>query len=167
VIARPQRRAILALLLLAGCGYRPAGPALPGGARSVRVVLADPSATDEPALAPLLAEALCRELGRAGIVASTLGPADTVLQTRIISLDGVRPVPGPARRIAATDLALRLEAVLRVDGRAAWRSGLVEVEAVWPIVGADPARSEASRRTALERLSSEAARRVVRGLALR
>lgn len=148
------------LLCLAGCGYHPAGRTLPGGARSVRVELPDPWRIDEPELAPLLASALCRELTRAGVSASTLGRADAVLRTRILALAGVRPVVGPASRIAASDLVLRLELSLERAGRTLWRSGLVEVEAIWPVTGADPLRAETSRRAALERLSVAAARRV-------
>ena len=148
------------LLWVAGCGYHPAGRTLPGGARSVRVELPDPSRVDEPELPPLLAAALCRELARAGVAASTVGRADAVLRTRIVELAGLRPVVGPSSRVTASDLVLRLELSLERAGRALWRSGLVEVEAIWPVTGADPPRAEASRRATLERLSAEAARRV-------
>jgi hypothetical protein len=156
---------IPALVVLAACGYRPLTASLPGGRRSVRVVLPDPSRTDEPQLAIMLARELCRELARAGVRADTASAAEAELTTRIISLTAARPVLVDSA-LAAETLTLRLELSLRDrDGAALWRSGLVEVDAP-RAVGRGALTSESARRRALAAISVEAARRAVMLLTL-
>lgn len=156
------------LALASACGYRPLTGTLPGGGRTVRVVQPDPSRTDEPGLPAMLTAELCRQLSRAGIAASTVGRAQAVLHTKILRLDARDPMLSGARSVTAQRLQLRLELALFDAGeqRALWRSGLLEVEAAWPMVPVDPLRTEAARRNTLERLAAEAARRAVTSMTL-
>jgi hypothetical protein len=160
-------RILILAALIAACGYRPLANTLPGGRHSVRVLLPDPSRTDEPQLAAMLAGELCRELARAGIRADTASPADSELQTKIISLTASHPVLGEAK-LAARTLTLRLELVLFDRGGATlWRSGLLEVEAPWALGNGAALTAEAARRRTLAALSVEAARRAVMMLTTR
>lgn len=135
----------------------------------MRVEQPDPSRTHEPALSAMLTAELCRQLSRAGIAASTVGRAEAVLRTRLVRLDARDPMISGDRAMAAQRLQLRLEAALfdAGDGRTLWRSGLLEVEALWPMPPTDPLRAEAARRDALARLAAEAARRAVVGMTAR
>jgi len=159
-------RLAVILALWSACGYRPLSSTLPGGKHGVVVVSPDTSRTDEPELSAMLTTELCRALGQAGIDVSTVGRGETVLRTRVLGLDGLDPIVSAGRRVAARRLQLRLELTLSDarDGEALWRSGLLELEQLWPQAINDPLRSETARRRTLQRLSCNAANLAVRRL---
>jgi len=145
--------------LASSCGYHSLAGSLPGGARSVRVVVPDPVRTGEPDLAQLLTAELVRQLARSGIRASSTGAADSVLVTRLFSLDTTdSPLDRSGQTVGARALRLRLE--LHLSDRAGstlWRSGPLEVEDLWPLSPSEPRLSEESRRRTLLRLAIRAA----------
>jgi hypothetical protein len=155
----------ISALVIAGCGYRPVEGTLPGGASSVRVVAPNPARTDDPELSRMLAAELCRELGSAGIKVSSAGGADAILSTKILTVTGQAPVVAPGRRVVTGQrLSLRLELVLTSrENRVLWRSGLLEVEQLWP-VPRDALSASAARRRTLQSLAADAARQGVERL---
>jgi hypothetical protein len=161
------RRSLPLLALLAasicGCGYRPLHSSLPDHVRRVRVTSPEPTRTLEPALPALLAGELVRQLGRAGVRASTAGGADAVLSGKLLSLSTVDSMLDPSgRRLGARELRLSLELLLAAsDGRTLWRSGLLEVRAVWPMTGTAVRSVETSRARALQELAARAAEQAV------
>jgi hypothetical protein len=148
------------LVLVSGCGYRPVlSGKLPGDVRSVRVTLPDPSRTDEPELARWLGVELVRQLGRAGLRVVTTGSAESELTTRILGLEPVTSsLDSSGRRVGGRVLRLRLEFRLSDRGdQTLWRSGLVEVEDMWPLSPRDTGASESARRMSLRRLAARGA----------
>jgi hypothetical protein len=136
---------------------------LPDQVRRVRVALPEPSRTVEPALPALLAGELVRQLGRAGVQASTAGAAHAVLSSKLLSLSTVESFLDPTgRRLGARELRLSLELRLASsDDRTLWRSGLFEVRALWPMAAAPAMTVEASRARTLQGLAARAAEQAV------
>jgi hypothetical protein len=142
------------------CGYRPISSTLPDGVRELRVEPLRARAIDEPELARLLAVELVRQLARGGVRASTSGRAPATLRGKLLALDTVDTLlDRSGRRIAGRALRLRFELELEVADRPQrWRSGLLEVEELWPLPGAGAAgAAEAARRVVLQRLAARAA----------
>ena len=162
---RAAARALLALCLVSGCGYRPVGLQLPGGREVSRLHLrpVDPSGTDEPELAPCLSSELARELGRRGMRLSARHRSDAELHARLARLRR-GPVVLRDRQVAAAGLSLSLEVRLAApDGQTLWRSGLVEVDAPW-VVSGETLAAELSRRLTVRALCRRAAAEVVERL---
>ncbi len=163
----PLRVLALALALAAGCGYRPARPALPDGLRGLTVAPPDAARTQEPLLSPLLAEALVRRLREGGLDA---GADDrrggAILRCRLLALrQGGEVVSAASGALRAGTLRLQLECLAhRGGGGARWRSGLVWVERPLAVPAGDTPGGEAARRLALAQLADEAAARVVEAL---
>ena len=149
---------LLGALLLAGCGYRPLGRTWPARLGRVQVVLPEAPQLGEPDLPRMIAVELVRQLGRAGVSASS-GAAATRLQGRLLALETVdSPLDPDGRRVAARALRLRLELRLAsvAEDRTLWR-GPLEVEELWSMAPSGAALSEASRRRTLQRLAARAA----------
>ena len=153
----------LLLLLLLGCGYRPASTTLPGDVRSVRLQPPSPGKTGEPELSQMMVAELARALARQGVRVTTSGSAGAVLETKFLALQLTHSVLSPARaRITARGMRLRVEFRLRDSGdRTLWRSGLVVARRTWPMHGRSSVTSESSRRVALSQLAADAARQCV------
>lgn len=149
------------LVLLAGCGYRPAVAALPAGVRAVLVRAPVAHAVHEPELARMLATELVRQLSRAGVRASSGGGGGAILRGQLLSLTTIETPLAPGRRLAGRVLRLRLELVLEDAGGTLWRSGALEVDELAPHAPLGAGPSEAARRMALTRLALRAAERAV------
>lgn len=151
--AAVARGLLLALLALAGCGYRFAAPgaALPGGVRAVAVPMLS-NRTAEPSADAALTLALREQLARAGRLAA--GVPDAVLEGTLLSVSGAPLLtagPLPVYRLAgAAQLVLkRGDAVLAqvtVSGSEEFPSG------------PDVLLTEANRGAALRRLCEGLAR---------
>jgi hypothetical protein len=160
---------LIPLLILsaapAGCGYRLLAGGLPAGVREVQVRPPRVHAIHEPELARLVTVELVRQLGRAGIHASTAraGATAAVLRGQLLALETIEtPLDPGGRRLAGRLLRLRLELVL--EDRAArtlWRSGVLEVDELAVISTAGPGPSEAARRGALARIALRVAEQAV------
>lgn len=154
---------ILLVSCVTGCGYRLLTPSLPGGVREVLVRPPAAHAVHEPELARMLASELVRQLGRAGVRATTAGTAPAQLRGQLLALSTVdTPLAKGGRTLAGRALRLRLELVLEDPAAGTlWRSGPLEVDELAPHSPAGPGASEAARRAALARLALRAAEQAV------
>jgi hypothetical protein len=94
------------------------------------------------------------------IVAS--GRADSMLSTNLLGLNTADTLVAPSGRSAAgRTLQLSVEVVLTdKEDKTLWRSGLIEVQSLWPISVGDPAVSEAARERVLMDLATQIAEQV-------
>lgn len=149
---------VLTPILVTGCGYRTPASDLPGGARRVQVKAPDVSRTDEPLLSQWLAVELTRNLTRRGI-RTTRSAAQATLHTRVLRLTAPRTaLDSGGHALAARSLSIAAELRLS-DGRdqTIWRSGLIELEQLWPLPPGDTISAEAARARVLQRLAARTA----------
>lgn len=146
--ALPRVRRLVAMLLLAGCGYRFVVPDAPEGVASVAVPVFR-NDTTEPQVDALCTQALRERYHRAGV----LGGADAEA-----SLEGVVVAAGAAPFLASPQRAAsptyRLTAQVRLTlkrGGATLRTVTVDGAEEYPS-GADILLTEANRARALGRL---------------
>ena len=152
---------VLALLVLASCGYRFTAPnsALPGGVHSVRVELLQ-NRTAEPNVEALLTQALREQLHRSGLLGGDA--AEATLSGAVVAVSHGPLLASPGR-LPTYRLTLTLQLSLMKGGQGVAQVSLSETED-YPS-GPDALLSEANRGAALHRLAEVVARSATERLA--